>query len=136
VGTQKVVVAAPGLVAEAFDNIGLGLVGNALWLAIANAINNGTTALRGPSQIVVASAGAGVAAPVAATFQLAGGTDGVAAITAAMLVGQDAAPRKGMFALRNTGASVAMLADVSDLTTFATQIAYGLSEGTYMVGTG
>jgi uncharacterized protein len=135
-GTQKVTIAAPGLVAEVFDNIGAGLAANALWVAIANAVNNGTTALRGPSQIMVMTAGAGVAAPAPATFQLAGGTDGVGAITSAAMLGQDILPRKGMFALRNTGASVAMLADVSDETTFPTQIAYGLSEGTYMIGTG
>ena len=135
-GTQKVTVGAPGLVSEVFDNIGLGLAANALWVAIANAINNGTTALRGPSLMIVATAGAGAVAPVAATFLLAGGTDGAAAITSAVMVGQDILPRKGMFALRNTGASVAMLADVSDENTFPTQIAYGLSEGTYMIGTG
>jgi hypothetical protein len=74
--TQKAVVSAPGLVPEAFDNIGSGLSGNALWVAIANAINNGTSAIRGPSQIIVASAGVGVTAPSAATYTLAGGTDG------------------------------------------------------------
>jgi hypothetical protein len=135
-GTQKVIVAAPGLVAEAFDNIGLGLSANALWAAIANAINNGTSALRGPSQIIVASAGASVAAPVAATFSLTGGTDGVTTITSSVMIGQDTVPRKGMYALRSTGASVAMLADVSDFTTFTTQIAYGMSEGTYMMAAG
>lgn len=73
--TQKAVVSAPGLVPEAFDNIGSGLSGNALWVAIANAINNGTSAIRGPSQIIVASAGVGVTAPSAATYTLAGGTE-------------------------------------------------------------
>lgn len=136
-GTFKAVVAAPGLVAEAFDNIGLGLTANALWVAIAAAINNGTSALRGPSQIIVASAGAGVAAPtVPATFTLASGTDGVTTIVATTLVGVDTVPRKGMYALRNTGSSVAMLADVSDFTTFPTQTVYGTSEGTYMITAG
>jgi hypothetical protein len=135
-GTQQVKIAAPGLVAELFDNIGAGLAGNALWVAIANAINNGNTALRGPSLMIVAAAGTGVAVPIAATFALVGGTDGVGAITSAVMLGQDTLPRKGMFALRNTGASVAMLADVFDETTFPTQIAYGQSEGTYMIATG
>lgn len=136
-GTFKAVIGAPGLVVEAFDNIGFGLTANALWLAIAAAINNGTSALRGPSAIIVASAGAGTAAPtVPATFALAGGTDGVATITSAVMLGVDTVPRKGMYALRNTGASVAMLADVSDFTTFTSQIAYGQSEGTYMMAAG
>lgn len=135
-GTFKVVVGAPGLVPEAFDNIGFGLTANPLWVAIAAAINNGTNALRGPSQIVVASAGAGVTAPASATYPLASGTDGASTITGAVLLGVDTVPRKGMFALRNTGASVAILADCDDSTTWSAQVAFGLSEGMYMILTG
>lgn len=135
-GTWKVVVGAPGLVPEAFDNIGAGLSGNALWVAIAAAINNGTNSLRGASQIVVASAGAGTGAPTAGTTTLTGGTDGVATINAAAMVGTDTTPRKGMYALRNTGTSIAMLADMDDSTSWSTQVAFGLSEGIYMVATG
>jgi uncharacterized protein len=134
--TFKVVVGAPGLVPEAFDNIGLSLSGNALWVAIANAVNNGTTSLRGPSQIIVATAGAGTTAPASATYSLASGTDGVTTITGAVLLGQDTVPRKGMYALRNTGASIALLADCDDNTAWSAQVAYGLAEGTYMMLTG
>lgn len=130
----KVTVARAGYVPEVFDNIGSGLSGNALWVAIANAINNGVTGLRGPSGYVVATAGAGIAAPTPAAFTLSGGVDGVATITSTVLVGVDTVPRKGMYALRNTGASVAFLADVSDTTTFGTQVSFGLSEGIYMIG--
>lgn len=132
-GTFKVIVSAPGLVPEAFDNIGLGLSGNAVWVAIANAINNGISALRNPSQIIVATAGVGTTAPATVTYALAGGTDGATTITGSVLIGQDTVPRKGMYALRNTGASVATLAGCADSTTWSTQVAYGLSEGTYMV---
>jgi phage tail sheath protein FI len=52
------------------------------------------------------------------------------------MVGVDTVPRKGMYALRSSGASVAMLADVDDLTTWSVQVAYGLSEGTYMICVG
>ena len=135
-GTYKVVVGAPGLVPEAFDNIGLGLSGNALWVAIAAAVNNGTNSLRGPSQIIVATAGAGATAPASATYTLASGTDGVTTITGAVLIGQDTVPRKGMYALRTNLCSIALLADCDDSTTWATQVSYGLSEGTYMVMTG
>ncbi|QOR55283.1 MAG: hypothetical protein SHS37scaffold220_52 [Phage 67_12] len=135
-GTFKAVVGAPGLVPEAFDNIGFGLTANPLWVAIAAAINNGTSALRGPSQIVVASAGAGVTAPASATYTLAGGNDGATTITGSVLIGQDTVPRKGMYSLRNTGASVAILADCDDNTTWAAQVSFGLSEGIYMVMTG
>ena len=134
--TWKVTVAAPTLAPEVFDNIGAGLTGNALWAAIAAAINNGNGIQRGASQIVTATAGAGVAAPVAASFTLASGTDGATTITGSVLVGQDTVPRKGMYALRNQGVSVAMLTDCDDSTTFSTQSAFGLSEGIYMIGVG
>lgn len=78
---------------------------------------------------------AGVTASASsATFT--GGTDGAATITGATLIGQDTIPRKGMYALRGTGASIAVLADVDDSTQWTTQVAYGLSEGTYMIMTG
>lgn len=133
--TQKVTVALPGYVPEVFDNIGSGLTGNALWVAIANAINNGLSASRGPSALIVATAGAGVTTPTATTYTLAGGTDGATTISGTVLVGQDTVPRKGMYALRNTGASVGFLADCDDTTTFAAQVSFALSEGIYMVGT-
>lgn len=135
-GTFKAVVSAAGFVPEAFDNIGSGLSGNALWVAIANAINNGNTVLRGPSAMIVATAGAGTTAPASATYNLAGGTDGATTITGSVLVGVDVIPRKGMYALRNSGVSVAALADCDDSTTWSTQVAFGLSEGIYMIATG
>ena len=134
--TQKVTVALPGYVPEVFDNLGAGLSGNALWVAIASAINNGTDPTRGASQLVVASAGAGVTAPATASYTLTGGTDGATTITGSVLIGQDTVPRKGMYCLRNTGASVAFLADCDDSTTWSTQVAFGLSEGVYMIATG
>lgn len=134
VGTFKATVARAGLVPEVFDNIGFGLTANAVWVAMAAAINNGQSGLRGASQLIVASAGAGVTAPTLAAYTLAAGTDGVTTITGAVLVGVDTVPRTGMYALRNTGASVAFLADCDDTTTFTGQVAFGLSEGIYMVG--
>ncbi len=137
-GTWKAVIGLPGIVPEVFDNIGLGLTGNALWAAIAAAINSGAGPLRGPSQIIVASTGASVAAPVAGTTALAGGTDGTGAVVGSTLIGVDGAgsTRRGMYALRGTGAAVAFLADCDDPTTYTAQVAYGLSEGTYMIATG
>jgi hypothetical protein len=132
-GTFKVSVAAPGLVAEVFDNIGSGLTGAALWAAIASAINNGTTVFRGPSNMIVASAGSGTTAPVTATYTLASGTDGVTTITASTLLGVDTAPRTGMYALRNNSCSVAMLADITTSSSWPTQVTFGLSEGIEMV---
>lgn len=134
--TSKVTVALPGYVPEVFDNIGAGLSGNALWVAIADAINNGLSAARGASALIVATAGAGTTAPTLSTYTLTGGTDGATTITGSVLIGQDTVPRKGMYALRNTNASVALLADCDDSTTWSTQVAFGLSEGVYMIMTG
>ena len=130
--SQKAIVSLPGQTPEVFDNITGS--GNALWVNMAAAINNGQVGARGPSQIIIATAGAGVTAPSAATYSLASGTDGATTITSSILLGQDTIPRKGMYALRGTGASVAALVDCSDTTSFSTQVSYGLSEGTYMVG--
>ena len=105
-----------------------------MWVAIAAAINNGNTALRGPSQIIIATAGAGTTAPASATYTLAGGVDGVASITTAVMVGVSTTPRSGMYALLNTNVSVAMLSDLTDETSIAAQIAFGLANGVEMVG--
>jgi hypothetical protein len=135
--TWRVIVFMPGVTPETFDNIGFGLSGNALWLAFAAAINNGTNIQRGPSQMLVASAGAGTSAPTASTYGLSGGTDGASGVTAATLIGSDSAtPRTGMYALRNSQSSLALLSDCDTSSTWTTQVAYGLSEGTYMIGTG
>lgn len=131
----KATVTMPSQTPEVFDNIGAGLTANPLWVAIANAINNGISGLRGPSQFVVASAGVGVTAPtVPTTYPLATGTDGATTIVTATLIGVDTVPRKGMYALRNTGSSIGVLADLSDTTSFTTQVSFGLSEGIYMIG--
>ena len=129
----KVIIAMPGQQAEVYDNI-VG-TGNALWVNMAAAVNSGQ-GLRGPSKLVVASAGVGVTVPTPATLTLAGGADGTTTITGTVLLGVDTTSRKGMYALRGTGASVAMLADCDDSTSWTNQVAYGLSEGTYMVMVG
>ena len=132
--TFKAVVAMPGLVPEVFDNIAG--AANALWVNMAAAINSGQSGQRGPSRFIVASAGVGVAAPTLASNTLTGGIDGASTITASVLVGVDTVPRKGMYALRNTSTSIAMLADADDSTQWSIQVAYGYSEGTYMIMTG
>jgi phage tail sheath protein FI len=120
--------------AQTFPNI-TG-TGNAFWLALAAAINNGiANSLVGPSPIVAAVAGAGTASPTAGTTTLSGGTDGVATITTAVMIGSNTVPYKGMYALQNQGCSIGMLADLSDVTSFSTQVAFGLSNGIYMIGT-
>lgn len=127
--TWKITLTAPGRQPEVFDNIPGTL--NAAWVAMAAAINNGQGSLRGPSDLVIATAGASVTSPVPATgIALTGGTDG-AGVTAAALVGSDTSPRTGMYALRNTGIATFTLADADDSTTWAGQLAFAISELAY-----
>jgi phage tail sheath protein FI len=136
-GSTRVTVSLPGNTPEVFDNI-TG-TGAALWQAMVTAINTGTGPLRGASQTVTASYAGGTAAPVAGTASFSTGTpgtDGATNVTSAMLVGRDAVPRTGMYALRGQSCSVALLADSIDTTQYTTQAAFGLSEGVYMILTG
>ncbi|OGB23352.1 MAG: phage tail protein [Burkholderiales bacterium RIFCSPLOWO2_02_FULL_57_36] len=132
--THRVTVALPGFQPEVFDNIGGS--GNALWVAIAAAINNGNGALRPASELIVATAGAGITAPTLATHTLASGTDGVTTITSSVLLGADTTTRSGMYSLRNTGVSIGVLADCDASASWTTQVSFGLSEGVYMIGVG
>jgi hypothetical protein len=134
-GTQKLTVAMPGMLPEVYDNIVADTDG--MWAAnMAKALNAGTGPLRGPSRLVTALAGAGeVAGFTVGTVNLTGGANG-GVPTDAKLVGTDIGGRKGMYALRGTGASVVMLAGVTDPATFTTQAAFGESEGAYMMCTG
>ena len=133
-GSNKITLALPGYAPEVFDNI-TGAA-NALWVNLAAAINNGNSAIRTASVLCTAVAGPSVQAAASATSAFTGGTDGVTSITGATLVGADTGTRSGMYSLRASGASVAMLSDCDDSTTWTTQVSFGLSEGVYMVGVG
>ena len=135
----KLVIGLPGQQPEVFDNITGS--GNALWVAMAAAVNTGNGAMRGPSNIVTAAAGVGTTAPTLATTPLTGGTDGTTTITEAVIIGVDTASRSGMYALRGQGCTIALLADADGGTggtsnTWSTQGAFGLAEGIYMICTG
>lgn len=133
-GTYRLTVSLPGILPEIFDNLASGLTGNAVWVAFASAINSGISTARGASNIIVATAGAGTTVPANATYALAGGTDGATTITGTVLLGVDGTNRKGMYSLRGSGSSVAMLTDCDDSATWSTQVSFGLSEGIYMIG--
>jgi len=128
--TYRLSIQRQGFTPEVFDNIsGTGAV---FWANAVAAVNSGQSGLRGPSQIVVATIGVGVAAPnVTATYALAGGTDGVTTITDALLVGTDGLTRTGMYALRKSGVQVGNLVDCQTTTTWTAQLAFGLQEGIY-----
>jgi phage tail sheath protein FI len=136
-GTWRLTLTLPGLPPELFDNIAAPTPAT-FWANLANAVNQGTSALRGPSQLVVASLGTATStAPTALTNQtLFGGADGASGVTAAILIGQDTLPRQGMYALRGQGCGLALLADADDPTQYTVQAAFGLSEGVYMIATG
>jgi uncharacterized protein len=136
-GTWRLTASMPGQVPEIFDNVPA-VTPATFWAALVAAVNSGNGTLRGPSQLVVATLGSATSvAPAAFSGQtLLGGTDGAAAISAAILVGQDTLPRQGMYALRAQGCSIALLADTDSPTQWTTQAAFGESEGVYMILTG
>lgn len=131
----KVTLSMPGLPPETFDN--LTGSGNALWLAMAAAINSGQSAARPKSQLVTATAGVGTTTPTAATLSFTGGTDGATVgssqVNSTKLVGTDGTTRTGMYALRGTGHAIMVLADADDSTTWAAQLAFAKSELSYAV---
>lgn len=132
--THLVRVSMPGLLPEIFDNI-TG-ADNALWLAIASAVNTGIPGQRGPSQMITAAAGIGTAAPVTAAYSLVGGTDGVTGVVDADLLGADTLPRTGLYALRGQDVSAAALCDVTDHATWVAQATMGASEGVFIFAAG
>ncbi len=89
---------------------------------------------------VTVSSGAGtvtatvgsVNVPAIDTYTLSGGTNGISGVTATDLIGTDVDPRSGMYALRNTNASIIDLCDNDDSTTYSEQVSFGLSIGAYM----
>ncbi|MEQ1694780.1 MAG: phage tail sheath C-terminal domain-containing protein [Hyphomicrobiaceae bacterium] len=133
-GTVQVRIQRATMLPEIFDNVGLGLTDNALWLAIEDAIMLGVPNGRGPSQIVTCDAGAGTAAPAYGTaYSLAGGSDGDGVITEAILLGTDVNPRTGMYALRGQDVSVLNIADLTSSTAWTTMQAFGQIEGCEVV---
>jgi uncharacterized protein len=135
--TWKLTITMAGLTPEVFDNITVPSYAQ-FWANLITAVNSGTGPLRGPSQLVVASAGSGLTTqpqPIA-TQALVAGSDGATSITAQTLLGLDTLPRRGMYALRGQGCAIGLLADTDDPTTWTTQAQFGLSEGLYMILTG
>jgi hypothetical protein len=130
--TFTATVAMPNQPSEIYPNIAG--TGNAFWIALAAAINNGLPAYNRPkSRLITALAGVGTTAPAAASYTLAGGTDGVTTVTSATLVGTDTAPRKGMYALRKQGVSVLNLAGCTDSTQWSNIQAFAVQESMYAV---
>jgi phage tail sheath protein FI len=135
--TWQLIVALPGLQPEVYNN--LAGTGAQFWIALAAAVNTGQGPQRGPSQLVIASAGGATAPPLAFATTLGAstpGSDGASNVLSMQLVGTDVTPRTGMYALRGQGCGIALLADSDDPTQWTTQAAFGLQEGVYMILTG
>jgi hypothetical protein len=75
--------------------------------------------------------------PVVEQLTLAGGTDGDTGVTATSLLGNDVAPRTGMYAMRGQGTSAFALVDCDDPTAWSVQVPFAQAEGTqfYVSGT-
>jgi Bacteriophage tail sheath protein len=135
--TWRLIATLPGLQPEVYDNIGG--TGAQFWISLATAVNQGQGSQRGPSQLVIASAGGATAPPMAFATTLGvstPGSDGAANVSSAQLVGMDIPPRTGMYALRGQGCGIAVLADSDDPNQWTTQATFGLQEGIYMILTG
>jgi len=130
--TFKLTINRPGFTSEIYDNI-VG-AGAAFWAALVSAVNNGISNQRGPSALVIATAGVSTAAPnITAASTFASGTDGAANVTDTMQVGVDGTntTRTGMYALRKSGAMTAALVDHTDSTAWSVMASFGLSEGIF-----
>lgn len=127
--TSKITIVMPGFSPEVFDNISGS--GNQLWINAAAAINSGNSPQRGPSVLVVATAGTATTAATAGSNTLAGGTDGVTSITPSILVGSDGSSRTGVYVFRGLGCSDGFVADLDDHTQNATLAVFAQSEGIY-----
>ena len=134
VPTYKVTITRPNYIPEIFDNVGGS--GATLWANIVDAINNGQNNLRPKSELVIALIGTSVNAPEVAIYTLAGGSNGLTTIDKTIMIGTDGDTRTGMYALRGMKCSVAFLVDLVDKDVWTNQVAFGLSEGIYMLLTG
>ena len=137
-GPSRLVVASTSTTTLTLTAKYTGTTGNTLKAAVGAGSAATTTkiTIALPGQVPEVFDNVGTAIESTSSNSFTSGTDGTATITSAVLIGLDTVPRKGMYALRGTGASIAVLADADDSTQWTSQVAYGLSEGTYMVMTG
>src|SRR5882724_9683433 len=119
--TYKLTVYYPGGITEVFDNIAG--TGATFWANLVAAVNL-VTGISSPSHLVVATIGTSTATPAQSTYTLSGGTTGNSGVTSSTLIGTDGLTRTGMYALRGSGASLAVVADLTDTTKWATVDAF------------
>lgn len=120
------------------------------WGLLSVAVTGGSQAGYTAQSVVVITGGGGSGGSVSLTisatastnapalpsnaYTFSGGTNGNSSVTDATLIGNDTtSPRQGMYALRNTQASIGVLADQTVVTNWNTQATFGLQEGMYMI---
>ncbi len=133
--TWNAIVGVPGSVQPELY-AGISGTGNAFWVNLANAINSGVGVLRPKSGLIVATAASGTTAPTAATFTFSGGTDGATSLTSVQIVGSNATPLTGIYALQNLGCGILVVSDMDDSTQWTTIDGFALLNEMYAIQTG
>ena len=106
--TWRLTVSLPGLQPEVYDNIGGS--GAVFWSTLVTAVNQGQGPQRGPSQLIVASAGGATIAPSQFSVALGSttaGSDGAVNVTVTGLAGTDIPPARAC--TRFAGRAAALL---------------------------
>jgi hypothetical protein len=111
-------------------------LGAGCWGNLVNAINNGQSGVRGPSQLVVALQGSSASTPALATYTFSGGTDGAAGVTDATLVGTNGSRPTGMYALQSANVLTLNLVDHQTSSQWSTIAAFCQSYGIFGAGQG
>ena len=135
-GSLRLVLGLTGQAPELFDVPAP--TPQAFWTGLVAAVNGGINALRGPSQLCIASLGAATSTPLQtlAPQFLLHGSDGADGVTDSTLVGADGPPRRGMYALRGQGCSILVLADTDNPSTWTEQAGFAGAEGAYVMLSG
>lgn len=124
----QVVASFAGMQNEFYQNLP---GGSAFWQALADALAQGQSNVRGPSELLVASNISTTAvAPALGSFTLTGGTDG-RGVTSASFFGSDVVGnRQGIYALRNLSIvpTFMVCCGMTDTTKFALMQAFGRQE--------
>lgn len=128
--TSTATIALPQLgLSEIYPN----LPNATFYTALKNAILQGLSGIRGPSQIVAPGAvNIAVGAPTAGTYTLSGGTDGRTGVVTATLLGSNTAiPPTGLYALQNLSPAVGIvwIVGTTDSTLPASLVSFGRSNG-------
>lgn len=130
---------------------GSGATVTAQWGILSAAVSGGTGYTSNSEVVITGGGGLGggqatlTVTPTASTnapaipaspYTFANGTNGNSGVSDVNLIGSDViVPRTGMYALRGTQASIGVIADQTNPSYWANQVAFGLSEGMYMIGT-